>query len=79
MFIGFAHISRLLVRYEEAGARKEALRTAREFFPEKDGWTHHNVFLSEIPRSMFVEMQLFISFREIYDRILRLAGFRPAT
>jgi hypothetical protein len=47
-FIGFAHISRLLVRYEEAEARAYALREAHLLFPEEDGWTNHDVFLAEI-------------------------------
>ena len=77
-FIGFAHVSRILVRYEEAEARENALREAHSLFPEEDGWRNHAVFLVEVPRSTFIEMQLFTSIREICHRILRLTGFRRA-
>ncbi len=74
--VAFAHDSRLLVRYEEAEAMEDSLSNAHDLFPEETGWTNHTVYLHEIPRSMFIEMQLFTGVREIYDRLLRLIGLR---
>jgi hypothetical protein len=72
----FGHHARFLVRYEEAEAREYVLSEAHRFLPEEDGWTGHNVTLTEIPRARFVEVRVFITAREIWDRILRLTGFR---
>lgn len=77
--VASAHCPRLLVRYEETEAREAALREAHQLFPKDDGWRNHAVCLSEIPRSTFIEMQLFTSVREIYHRLLRLTGFHANT
>lgn len=74
--VASAHCPRLMVKYEEAEARESAFHEALREFPRQDGWTNHFVSLSEIPRSMFIEMQLFMPVREIYRRILQLTGFR---
>jgi hypothetical protein len=75
----FGHHARLLVRYEETEAMEFALREAHRYLPVEDGWTGHSVTLTEVPRARFIEMQLSITAREIYYRILRLTGFRPST
>jgi hypothetical protein len=77
--ISSAHCPRLLVKYEEAEAREDAFGEAYQLFPKEDGWTSHLVILYEIPRLTFIQMQLFTTTREIYRRILRLAGFRATT
>jgi hypothetical protein len=74
--VASAHCPRLLVKYEEAEAREDAFREARLLFPEEDGWTNHLVMLNEIPRSKFIEMQLFLTIREFYHRMLWLTGFK---
>ena len=74
-FVGLAHVPQLLVQYEKVEAKEDALRKAHELFPLEDGWMNHDVLLVEIPRSMFIQLQLFTSLREIYHRVLRLAGF----
>ena len=79
IFIGFAQMPLLLVQYEKEEARQDALSKAKTFMPEEDGWTNHDVILLELPRSQFIEMQLFLTVREIYHRILRLTGFCPST
>ena len=75
--IVFGHQSRLLVRHEKEEARQYALSEAHLLFPEADGWIGHGVVLNEIPRSIFIEMQLFTTAKEVFDRTLRWAGFRP--
>lgn len=73
--IGIGQLPLLLVQFEEEEAREDALNQARKQFPEAEGWTNHKALLMEIPRSMFVRMQLFISAREVYSHALRLVGF----
>jgi len=46
----FGHHARLLVRHEEAEAMEFALREAHRFLPTEEGWMHHSVVLTEIPR-----------------------------
>jgi hypothetical protein len=74
--VAFVHHPRLLVKYEEAEATEYALSEARRLFPEEKGWIGHYVALKEIPRLMFVEMQLFTTAREFLHRLLLLTGFR---
>jgi len=78
-FVAFGHISNLLVQHEKAEAKADALAHAHELFPDEDGWTGHSVLLTEVPRSTFVRMGLFMTVREFYHRILHLAGFRSST
>lgn len=77
--IAFGHAPMLLTQCDEEEAEREGLRFAKRLLPEDAGWTRHDVVLKEIPRSTFIEVQLFTTAREIYDRILRLTGFRPST
>jgi len=73
--LGFGQVPLLLVQYQEAEARRYALERAKALMPEEDGWTNHDAVLIELPRSTFIEMQLFITTREFFHRALRLFGF----
>lgn len=77
--IAFGHAPMMLTQCDEEEAEQEGLRFAKRLMPEDGGWTRHAVVLKEIPRSTFIQMQLFTTAREIYDRTLRLIGFRPST
>lgn len=75
LVIYFVQAPQLLVQMTKDEAEQAAIRRARSQWPEEMGWTHHDVTLVEIPRSMFIKNQLFISLRELYDKVLRLTGF----
>ena len=71
-----AQLPLLLVQHETEEAKDCALRRARELFPVAEGWSNHATSLIEIPRSTFLQMQLFITVRELVYRALVLTGFK---
>lgn len=70
------HLPLLLVRYESIEAKEYALERARQLLPEDEGWRHHAAVMIEIPRSMFIQMQLFVTIREAVHKALVFTGFR---
>ena len=71
-----AQLPLLLVQHETEEAKDYALRRARELFPVAEGWSNHATSLIEIPRSTFLQMQLFITVRELVYQALVLTGFK---
>jgi hypothetical protein len=75
IIVAFGHRPMLFLWMTESEAREAAIRFARENLPEEKGFTNHSVVLTEIPRATFVEAQVFMSVRESFRWLLRVAGF----
>jgi len=75
MIVAFGHRPLLFLWVTESEARQSAMRFARENLREEEGFTNHTVVLTEIPRTTFVEAQVFMSLRESLRWLLRLTGF----
>jgi hypothetical protein len=75
MIVAFGHRPLLFLWFTESDAREAAIDFARDNLREDEGFTNHAVVLTEIPRATFVEAQVFMSVRESFRWLLRLAGF----
>lgn len=75
MLVVLAHHPLLFLGKTEAAAREAAMRTAKAYLPEDEGFTNHVVTLREIPTSCFIEAQVFMTLREFFRWLLHLTGF----
>lgn len=63
----------------EDEARQAALEKIGDWLPKESGFSHYDVAMFEIPRSTFIHAQVFMTFWELWARILQVCGFREST